>query len=282
MIITSTIIILHSFPTKTFGTMEYKSINLTINNSVATIKLNRPEVLNSFNINMGKEVQSALTKCAEDKSIRAVVITGEGRAFCAGQDLAEAAPKDKPLADLGIILEESYNPIIKQIYELEKPVIAGVNGVAAGAGANIALACDIVLASEKASFVQAFSKIGLVPDSGGTYFLPRLIGWQKAAAVMMLGDKVSAEEAEKMGMIYKVCKEDEFETKLNELASQIAKMPTRGLALTKKALQQSMNNDFYQQLNVEKELQMEAGNTNDYKEGVNAFLEKRKPKFKGN
>jgi 2-(1,2-epoxy-1,2-dihydrophenyl)acetyl-CoA isomerase len=195
--------------------------------------------------------------------------------------LAEAAPKDEPLADPGKFLEESYNPIIKQIYEIEKPVVAGVNGVAAGAGANIALACDIVVASEKASFVQAFSKIGLIPDSGGTYFLPRLIGLQKASALMMLGDKLTAEEAEKLGMIYKVYKEDEFEANLKTLSSKLAEMPTRGLALTKKALHQAMNNNFYRQLNVEKEFQIEAGKTNDYKEGVSAFLEKRKPNFIG-
>jgi 2-(1,2-epoxy-1,2-dihydrophenyl)acetyl-CoA isomerase len=262
--------------------MEYKFIKFTLENSVAVITLNRPEVLNSFNIPMAKEVQDALTKCEEQNTIRAVVITGEGRAFSAGQDLAEASPKDKPLADLGKILEESYNPIIKQIYEIEKPVIAGVNGVAAGAGANIALACDIVVASEKASFVQAFSKIGLIPDSGGTYFLPRLIGLQKASALMMLGDKITADEAEKIGMIYKVYKEDEFEENLKTLSSKLAGMPTRGLALTKKALHQSMNNNLYRQLNVEKEFQIEAGKTNDYKEGVSAFLEKRKPNFNGN
>lgn len=261
--------------------MEYKFIKFTVENSAAVITLNRPEVLNSFNIPMAKELQDALAKCEEDNSIRAIVLTGQGRAFCAGQDLAEAAPNDKPLADLGKILEESYNPIIKQIYEIEKPVIAGVNGVAAGAGANIALACDIVIASEKASFVQAFSKIGLIPDSGGTYFLPRLIGLQKASALMMLGDKITAVEAEKLGMIYKVLKEDEFETNLKSLTVQLSQMPTRGLALTKKALRQSMNNNLYRQLNVEKELQIEAGKTKDYKEGVAAFLEKRSPKFTG-
>lgn len=262
--------------------MEYKFIKFTLENSVAVITLNRPEVLNSFNIPMAKEVQDALTKCEEQNTIRAVVITGEGRAFSAGQDLAEASPKDKPLANLGKILEESYNPIIKQIYEIEKPVVAGVNGVAAGAGANIALACDIVVASEKASFVQAFSKIGLIPDSGGTYFLPRLIGLQKASALMMLGDKITADEAEKIGMIYKVYKENEFKESLKTLSSKLAEMPTRGLALTKKALHQSMNNNLYRQLNVEKEFQIEAGKTNDYKEGVSAFLEKRKPNFNGN
>lgn len=262
--------------------MEYKSIQFSINDGVAVIKFTRPEVLNSFNVEMGVSVQEALRKCNEDELIRAVVITGEGRAFCAGQDLAEAAPKDEPLADLGKILDESYNPIIKLIREIEKPVVAAVNGIAAGAGANIALACDIVVASEKASFVQAFSKIGLVPDSGGTYFLPRLIGFQKASALAMLGDKVSAEEAEKLGMIYKAYAENEFEEEVDELAKQLAKMPTRGLALTKKALNLSMNNNLDDQLEVEKQLQIAAGNTDDYKEGVHAFLDKRKPDFKGN
>lgn len=260
--------------------MEYKHINFSVSNSVAIIKLNRPEVLNSINMEMGKNIQNALDTCANDNAIRAIIITGEGKAFCAGQDLTEAVPKDQPLADLGIILEECYNPIIRKIYELEKPVVAAVNGVAAGAGANIALVCDIVVASEKASFVQAFSKIGLIPDSGGTYILPRLIGLQKATSIMMLGDKISAEEAERLGMIYKFYKEEEFENNVNTLANKLASMPTRGLALTKKALQQSMANDLYSQLLIEKELQVAAGNTDDYKEGVRAFLEKRTPNFK--
>ncbi len=262
--------------------MEYKFITFNAEEGVATIKLNRPDVLNSFNIEMGISVQEALQKCADDETIRAVVITGEGRAFSAGQDLAEAAPKDHPLMELGKILDENYNPIIKLIREIEKPVIAAVNGIAAGAGANIALACDIVVASEKASFVQAFSKIGLVPDSGGTYFLPRLIGFQKASALMMLGDKVSADEAENLGMVYKSFPEEEFNEKVKEISKQLAKMPTRGLALTKKALNLSMNNNLEDQLEVEKQLQIAAGNTNDYKEGIQAFLEKRKPNFKGN
>lgn len=261
--------------------MEFKHINFSVSNSAAIIKLNRPELLNSINMEMGKNIQDALDTCANDNAIRVIIITGEGKAFCAGQDLTEAVPKDPPLADLGNILEECYNPIIKKIYELEKPVVAAVNGVAAGAGANIALSCDIVVASEKASFVQAFSKIGLIPDSGGTYILPRLIGLQKAASIMMLGDKISAEEAERLGMIYKFYKEEEFENNVNTLAYKLASMPTRGLALTKKALQQSMANDLYSQLLIEKELQIAAGNTDDYKEGVRAFLEKRQPNFKG-
>lgn len=261
--------------------MTYKNISHFIEESVSIIKLNRPDVLNSFNKEMGKEVQGALLKAASDNSIRAVLLTGEGRAFCAGQDLAEAVPKDAPLADLGEILEQNYNPIIKLIRELPKPVIAAVNGVAAGAGANIALACDVVVASEKASFVQAFSKIGLIPDSGGTYFLPRLIGFQKASALMMLGDKVTAEEAERLGMIYKVFPEEEFWNSSLSLAKHLALMPTKGLALTKQALNESMTNNLTQQLELELKLQVEAGNSHDYKEGVSAFLEKRKPNFKG-
>ncbi|MCZ7602893.1 MAG: 2-(1,2-epoxy-1,2-dihydrophenyl)acetyl-CoA isomerase PaaG [Melioribacteraceae bacterium] len=261
--------------------MNYKFIQFDIDSNVGLIKFNRPDVLNSFNLEMGKELHEALEKC-DSKEIRCVVITGEGRAFCAGQDLAEAVPKDKPLAELGKILDENYNKTILLIRNLNKPVIAAVNGVAAGAGANIALACDIVIASEKASFAQVFSKIGLIPDSGGTYFLPRLIGFQKASALMMMGDKVSADEAEKLGMIYKVISENEFKEKVNEIAKQLATMPTKGFALTKKALNQSMNNDLESQLELEKQLQIEAGNTHDYKEGVQAFLEKRKPNFKGN
>lgn len=261
--------------------MEYKFIEFGLSDGVATIKLNRPDLLNSFNIEMGWNVQDALKKCAENNDVRVVIITGAGRAFSAGQDLAEAVPKDQPLADLGKILDENYNPTIKLIREIEKPVIAAVNGVAAGAGANLALACDIVVASEKASFVQAFSKIGLIPDSGGTYFLPRLIGFQKASALMMMGDKVSAQDAEKLGMVYKVFDESEFSEKVKELAERIAKMPTRGLVLTKKALNLSMNNSLDDQLEVEKQLQVAAGNTSDYKEGVQAFLEKREPKFNG-
>lgn len=261
--------------------MEYKFIKFGVSDGVATITFNRPDLLNSFNIEMGWNVQDALKKCTENEEVRVVLITGEGRAFSAGQDLAEAVPKDQPLADLGKILDENYNPTIKLIREIEKPVIAAVNGVAAGAGANLALACDIVLASEKAAFVQAFSKIGLIPDSGGTYFLPRLIGFQKASALMMMGDKISAHDAEKLGMIYKVFSETDFSEKVNEIAEQIAKMPTRGLVLTKKALNLSMNNNLDDQLEVEKQLQVAAGNTRDYKEGVKAFLEKRKPEFIG-
>lgn len=250
-----------------------------INNGVYTIYLNRPEVYNSFNREMALELQSALDKAEENPDIRCIVITGSGKAFSAGQDLGEVTGENPP--SFNTILGEHYNPIISRIRSIEKPVIAAVNGVAAGAGANIALCCDIVLASNNASFIQAFSKIGLIPDSGGTFFLPRLIGFQKASALMMTGEKVSATEAERLGMIYKVIDDENFTPEVEKLSVQIANMPTKGLGLTKKALNRSFFNDLESQLQVEDDLQFQAGSTQDYKEGVNAFIEKRKPEFKG-
>ncbi len=250
-----------------------------IENGVCTITLNRPTVFNSFNQSMAFQLQEVLDACAIDESIRVVLIKGEGKAFCAGQDLAEATDPEGP--ELQSIVREHYNPIILKIRELEKPVIAGVNGVAAGAGANIALACDIVIAKKSASFIQAFSKIGLIPDSGGTFFLPRLIGMQKALALMMTGDKVSAEEAEKLNMIYKVVDDEVFEEEITKFAENLAKMPTRGLGLTKKAVNLGLFNSLEDQLDVEERLQTEAGETDDFAEGVNAFLQKRAPIFKG-
>ncbi|MEZ4953549.1 MAG: enoyl-CoA hydratase-related protein [Saprospiraceae bacterium] len=256
------------------------SILLKKQDGVATITLNRPKSFNSFNREMALACQAALDDCAKDETIRCVVMTGEGKAFCAGQDLVEVtSPELHP--GFKKILEEHYEPIILKIRNLEKPVIAAVNGVAAGAGANIALACDIVVAHEKASFIQAFSAIGLVPDSGGTFILPRLIGFQKASAIAMLGDKIGAVEAEKMGMIYKVFSEEEYAEKINALANKLANMPTKGLALTKKLFNASMTNDLNAQLNLENKLQIEASETADYTEGVNSFLEKRKPIFIG-
>lgn len=257
------------------------SIELKIENSVAWISLNRPEVFNSFNREMAFLLQETLDNCANDTNVRAIVITGNGKAFCAGQDLKEVTdPELNP--GFRKILEEHYNPIIKKIRNIEKPIIAAVNGVAAGAGANIALACDIVVASENASFIQAFSKIGLIPDSAGTFFLPRLIGFQKATALMMLGDKVSAEEALNMGMIYKIFPTGLFEEEVMTLATTLAQMPTKAVGLTKRLLNQSMTNNLEQQLALESDLQIEASSSNDYKEGVTAFVEKRKPEFKGN
>jgi 2-(1,2-epoxy-1,2-dihydrophenyl)acetyl-CoA isomerase len=261
--------------------MSEHSIQLKVMNQVAYVALNRPEVFNSFNREMALSMQAALDQCASDALIRAIVITGNGKAFCAGQDLKEVvSPELNP--GFRKILEEHYNPIVQRIRTIEKPVIAAVNGVAAGAGANIALACDIVLASEKASFIQAFSKIGLIPDSGGTFFLPRLIGFQRASALAMTGDKVSAEEALQMGLVYKVISEESFETSVQQLAEQLAQMPTKALGLTKRLLNQSLTNDLTTQLALESDLQIEASESNDYKEGVTAFVEKRKPVFNGN
>lgn len=254
-------------------------IVVTNQNGVRELKLNRPEVFNSFNKAMAIALQGELDKCATDKSVRAVIITGEGKAFCAGQDLAEATDPNGP--ELKSIVRDHYNPIILKIRELEKPVIAAVNGVAAGAGANIALACDITIAKSSASFIQAFSKIGLIPDSGGTFFLPRIIGTQKALALMMTADKVSSEEAEQMNMIYKSVEDDEFEEFVYQFAQKIATMPTRGLGLTKKAVNQSLFNSLEDQLEIEEKLQTEAGATYDFNEGVEAFLEKRVPVFRG-
>ncbi len=261
--------------------MSNNSIELKIENNVAWISLNRPEVFNSFNREMAFLLQETLDNCANDINVRAMVITGKGKAFCAGQDLKEVTdPELNP--GFRKILEEHYNPIVHKIRTIEKPIVAAVNGVAAGAGANIALACDIVVASEQASFIQAFSKIGLIPDSAGTFFLPRLIGFQKASALMMLGDKVSALEAFNIGMIYKIYPTGIFQEEVQTLAESLAQMPTKAIGLTKRLLNQSMTNNLEQQLALESDLQIEASSSNDYKEGVTAFVEKRKPEFKGN
>lgn len=254
-------------------------ISFEVNQGIAWIKLNRPEVYNAFNRSMALQMQAALDEASQHEAVRVVVITGNGKAFSAGQDLGEAVAPDGP--GLERILKEHYNPIIRSIVALEKPVIALVNGVAAGAGANIALACDVVIAHEQASFIQAFSKIGLIPDSGGTYLLPRLIGSQKALALMMTGDKVSAAEAERMNMIFKAIPADSYETFTTDFVTQIASMPTKALALTKKAVQLSWFQSLDEQLDTELTLQVEAGNTADFNEGVQAFLEKRKPNFTG-
>ena len=252
---------------------------VSTDNGVCNITLNRPNVFNSFNKKMAIALQEALDECVINESIRTVVLTGEGKGFCAGQDLAEATDPNGP--ELKSIVRDHYNPIILKIRELEKPVIAAVNGVAAGAGANIALACDIIIAKESASFIQAFSKIGLIPDSGGTFFLPRIIGSQKALALMMTGDKISAKDAEAMNMIYKAVSDESFEEEVSTLANKLAKMPTRGFGLTKKAVNAGLNNNLVEQLHLEEQLQTEAGQTYDFKEGVAAFMEKRRPDFKG-
>lgn len=257
-----------------------ESILFEVKGNVAWITLNRPKVFNSFNREMALALQSRLDECEKDDNIRAIVIKGEGKAFCAGQDLAEAIDPEGP--ELSKIVSEHYNPIIERLRKIEKPIIAGINGVAAGAGANIAFACDITIATESTSFIQAFSKIGLIPDSGGTYTLPRLIGFAKASALMMTGEKVSAADAEKMGMIYKWVPDADFEAEVEKSANYIGNMPTKGLGLTKRALNEAMNNNLTEQLALEDKLQTEAGQSYDYNEGVQAFLDKRKPEFKGN
>lgn len=255
------------------------SILFEIKNSIAFITLNRPEKYNAFNREMALDLQEKLDQCEKNIAVRCVSITGAGKAFSAGQDLAEVIDPNGP--GMEKILSQHYNPIIKKIRDLSKPVLAAINGVAAGAGANIALSCDVVIASENASFIQAFSKIGLIPDSGGTFFLPRLVGLQKASAIMMLGDKISAAEAERIGMIYKFFPATTFVSEAEKMAVILSQLPTRALAFTKEALNKSFQQNLVQQLQTEDTLQQRAAATNDFKEGVAAFIEKRKAEFKG-
>ena len=247
--------------------------------NIGLVTLNRPDKLNAINRSMALELQDQLLACDENDSVRAVVLTGAGRAFCSGQDLQEF-PEDLQ-TDIEKAIDENYNPVIRLLKTIRKPVICAVNGIAAGAGANIALACDIVVAVSSASFVQAFSKIGLIPDCGGTFFLPRLIGLQKATALMMLGDKISAAEAERMGMIYACFEENDFAGKTLQIATILAKLPTVALMLTRKALLESSTNNLEEQLELEKKFQSKAGHTKDLMEGVTAFLQKRAPLFTG-
>ena len=255
------------------------SILYTQEGGIATITLTRPSVFNSFNQEMIKSLQHHLDVAAQDVSVRAVVLTGTGKAFCAGQDLGEVLEEKE--IDFNKIVQENYNPLVLKIRNMDKPVVAAVNGVAAGAGANLALACDIVVAKESTNFIQAFSKIGLIPDCGGTYFLPRLIGLQKATALMMLADKVSAAQAKEIGMIYEFFADDIFDTEVAKIADKLANLPTKGLAYTKKLLNQTFNNSIEEQLIQEGLFQAKSGNTSDYQEGVDAFIEKRNPVFKG-
>lgn len=248
-------------------------------NGVAIIKLNRPDKFNSFNREMSLQLHKALDAAAADETVRAIYLTGEGKGFCAGQDLSEAIDPNGP--SLIKIVTEHYNPIITRLRNIEKPIVCGVNGIAAGAGANIALACDIVVATASATFIQAFSKIGLIPDSGGTFILPRLVGLQRAAALMMTGDKVMAPEAAQMGMIYKSFDDATFADEAMKLVINLANMPTIGIGLTKRLLNEGQNNSLDEQLAREAVIQVQAAQSEDFKEGVQAFLEKRKPVFKG-
>ena len=249
---------------------------------VLTVTLNRPDVLNSFNGAMADAFLSAFRRARDDSAVRAVLLTGSGRAFCAGQDLAAVLPSaDRPMPDLGDVVRRQYNPIIRAIRTLEKPVVCAVNGVAAGAGANIAFACDITLAAEEVVFIQSFAKIGLIPDSGGTYLLPRIIGLQRAAALTMLGDKLEASRAKEWGLLYDVVPGEQLIPAAMTLARRLASMPTRGLGLAKRAFNAGFSNDLEAHLALEEELQREAGQTEDYAEGVRAFVEKRKPVFQG-
>jgi 2-(1,2-epoxy-1,2-dihydrophenyl)acetyl-CoA isomerase len=248
-------------------------------NNVLVVTLNRPEKLNCFNREMALQLIAVLDKAENNNNVRAIIITGMGKAFCAGQDLSEAIDPNGP--GIKKIVGEHYNPIILKIRSIEKPIIGVINGVAAGAGANIALACDIIYASKSASFIQAFSKIGLIPDSGGTYTLPRLVGFNLASALMITGDKLSADDAKNFGIVYKVFDDENLMELSIAIAIKIAAMPTKAIGLTKRLLNKTYSNSLEQQLVLEKNLQIEAANTLDYKEGVNAFLEKRNPNFKG-
>lgn len=262
--------------------MTYSTILFEVAEGVATLTFNRPDKLNSFTTEMHAEVRDALARVQADPSIRCLLLTAAGRGFCAGQDLSDrAVAPGSAMPDLGESLEKNYNPLVRALRGLEFPVVCAVNGVAAGAGANIALACDIVLAARSASFIQPFCKLGLVPDSGGTWFLPRLVGAGRATALAMLGDKVSAEQAEAWGMIYKVVDDAALRDEATKLARHLATQPTKGLALIKQAMQASATNTLDEQLDLERDLQRQAGRTQDYREGVAAFTEKRAPKFEG-
>ncbi|MDV7477180.1 2-(1,2-epoxy-1,2-dihydrophenyl)acetyl-CoA isomerase PaaG [Acinetobacter baumannii] len=262
--------------------MDYQNIIAEEKNGVGYLTFNRPKALNSFNVDMHREVAEVLNLWTKNPDVRCVVISGEGRGFCAGQDLGDRVVDPNAEApDLGYSIETYYNPLIKTIVNMPKPVICAVNGVAAGAGANIALACDLVIAAKSANFVQAFCRLGLVPDSAGTWFLPRAVGHARAMGLALLGDKLPAETAKEWGMIWDVVEDAELKTKVTELAEHLAKQPTFGLSLIKKAIHQSSNNTFDEQMLLERDLQRIAGRSEDYREGVQAFMNKREPNFKG-
>lgn len=262
--------------------MTFEHIIFSIEDGVAFLRLNRPDQLNSFNAQMHAEVKDALKQVRSSTEVRVLLLTGEGRGFCAGQDLSDrnVAPGAQ-MPDLGESIEKFYNPMIRQLRDLPVPIICAVNGVAAGAGANIPLACDLVLASRSASFIQAFCKLGLVPDSGGTWFLPRVVGAARARALALLGNKLTAEQAEEWGLIYRCVEDADLRNEALKLARHLASQPTAGLALIKRALNTSLDNSLDQQLELERDLQRLAGRSADYREGVAAFMEKRTPVFVG-
>lgn len=261
---------------------ESDTIDMVSDGNVLTLTLNRPDKLNSFNDEMHVAFRAALERARDDSDVRAVLITGAGRGFCAGQDLdsLNSGGNSAPV-DLGATIETFYNPALRLIRSLEKPVVCAVNGVAAGAGANIALACDIVLAARSAKFVQAFSMIGLIPDAGGSWNLPRMLGEPRAKALAMLAEPIDGQTAADWGMIWKAFDDAELMEQANKLARRLAGGPTKGLGLTKRAIQAAATNSLDTQLDLERDLQREAGYTADYSEGVAAFLGKRKPEFRG-
>jgi 2-(1,2-epoxy-1,2-dihydrophenyl)acetyl-CoA isomerase len=261
--------------------MNYQTILYKIKDRAARLTLNRPEKLNSFNQQMHEEVREALIKL-KSESVRALLITGAGRGFCAGQDLAEhRIAAGNSGVDLGKTFEKYYAPLVRTLRSLPIPVVAGVNGVAAGAGANLAFACDLVIAAKSASFIQSFAKLGLIPDTGGTYFLPRLVGTARALGLAMFGDKVSAEQAAEWGLIWRCVDDVDFPTVINQIMTQLASAPTKGLAGIKQAIYASQTNTLDAQLDLERDLMRELGKSHDFQEGVAAFLEKRAPRFTG-
>ena len=263
--------------------MEYKNIQFAVEEGVARLTLNRPDKLNSFTGEMHAELRDALDRVQADKSARVLVLTGAGRAFCAGQDLADPdmAATDGKMPDIGNVVEKNYKPLVLRLQNLRVPTIAAVNGIAAGAGASVALACDLVVAAKSASFLQAFSKIGLIPDTGGTWFLPQRVGMARAMGLAMLADKLPAEKAADWGLIWAAYDDTEFVAKVDALAAQLAAMPTKALVRTRQAMHAAPSHTLEQQLSFEGGFMRELGWSPDYAEGVAAFMEKRAPKFTG-
>ena len=261
--------------------MEFETVLLNVRDGAARLVLNRPEKLNSFNVQMHRDIQSALDEVERDRNVRVLVITGAGRAFCAGQDLADRIAVAEQAPDLGASIENYYAPLVRRLRALAVPVFAAVNGAAAGAGANLAFACDIVIAAKSASFIESFSKLGLIPDTGGTYFLPRLAGTARAMGMALLGSKIPAEQAAAWGLIWQAVDDEQFAATVDVLAAQFAAGPAKGLAAIKQAIYASANHTLDEQLDVERDLMRELGRSDDFREGVMAFLEKRTPRFTG-